>query len=781
MTGIKRQLKNIRTLALSLFAGTWLLSTFSSLPEAYYLRLVVAGLLLTTFIGIMFPRQRYVAYCLITGVIGFSFAWYNAQQVLAQQMPLPWEGQDLLVRGLVRDLPEKQLDSVRFLFQVDEVELLKPDKPLRLTWRGQLRISWYTQQALPLEAGETWQFTVRARRPSGFMNAGGFDYEKWLFSQRIHGTAYVRDKPTPQRLAPASALSVSYWRQQISDAIAQALPHQASLGLVQGLAVSARADISDAHWETLRRTGTSHLLAISGLHISLVAALGFLPVWGIWWLFPQLYLYLPVRIASGIAGAGMATCYSLLAGFNIPTQRSLAMILVLLFGLLLRKRLNSTYWLALVLVLIIDPLASLSVGFWLSFGSVGLLGWLLQRRLKPLRWSSIPLQIGISLGLLPLTALFFGSVSLSAPLANLIAIPWVTFVIVPLVLLGMLSWLIHDTVAQGFWQLAAWGLDGLFYLLDNLAAQPWALVNIPNLPLWLLGLIMLGAMLLLAPAGTPARWLGGVLMLPLVLWQPDKPPVGAFRLSVLDVGQGLASVVQTAHHSLIFDTGIRSSPSFDSGELVLVPWLQAQGIQKLNGLIISHSDNDHSGGAESLLNVFAASNVWVNEAPLLATYQAKLCTAGQTWEWDGVRFTFLHPNAAYQMPKRNNRSCVLKVQNAQHSLLLMADIERHAEAYLLDEAADLRAEVMLVPHHGSKTSSSPAFLQAIQPTLAIVSTGYGNRFHHPHPSTVKRYQAYGIDWLDTVDSGTISVDFSHDSEPFSVQRYRIEQRHFWNR
>jgi competence protein ComEC len=391
------------------------------------------------------------------------------------------------------------------------------------------------------------------------------------------------------------------------------------------------------------------------------------------------------------------------------------------------------------------------------------------------------MQWVLSLGTLPLAAGFFGMVSLSAPLANMLAIPVVTFVVTPLVLLGMVLVGWWATAAAWVWALAALLLEWLMWALEWLATLPLSTLYVPLLPLPWLVLAVLGFVVLWLPRGMPGRWLGWVLMLPLMLYQPAKPEEGAFRLSVLDVGQGLASVVQTAHHTLVFDTGPKSSDSFDTGELVVLPWLHGQGIAQLDTLIISHADNDHSGGAEALLAGMPVAKVLISATGIVQRHHPDLCVAGQAWQWDGVEFTVLHPDTNFPDASENNRACVLKIANAYHSVLLTADIEREAERWLVKQQAAVQAEVLLLPHHGSKTSSSPAFIEAVSPQLGIITSGYRNRFHHPAPSVTQRYTARDIKLVDTVSSGELRLDFPATAANRQMREWRMSPQHLWNR
>lgn len=715
---------------------------------------------------------------------GFIYATTAAHALLAAYLPSEWEGKDILIEGRIHGVPVAKERRTQLLFQVDKIHTVTDTDPVKQTRFGQhnlIRLSWYDKTII-LHSGERWQLKVRLKRPNGFLNPGGFDYEKWLFTQRITAVGYVRSDTANQRLAASPWWWPHYWRERINAALQQALPEHAMTGLLQGLAVAQRDAISDAQWTVLRQTGTSHLLAISGLHIALVAGFALLPLAALWWCLPRLYLHWPVRIAGGVLGALFATLYAVLAGFSLPTQRALVMVLVLLGSLLMRRRVPLSLSLAVALfaVIVLDPLASLSAGFWLSFGAVALIGVLIKRQRKAAAWLlTLRVQLGLSLGMLPLTALFFGQFSLSSPLANVVAIPWVSFLVVPWVLLGVVIWPLSTTLADALWTLAAQSLHYLFLGLQWLSEQSWSAWSVPALPWHGVCSVLVAVGLLLLPARMPGRYLGLIGLLPLILWQPIRPANGAFTLTLLDVGQGLAVAVQTNQHVLLFDAGPRSASGFDTGELVVLPWLRAQGIQELDALMVSHSDRDHSGGVGAVLAAMPVKQLWVSRAGQFSQPE-RLCRAGQQWQWDGVTFAVLHPSPAAPDQDDNNYSCVLRVSNATHSALLVADIEAHTERWLIKQGWSLTAEVLLAGHHGSKTSSSAAWLDAVQPELALVSAGYRSRYGHPHNSVQQRYQQRGVPLWNTAQLGAIQVDFPA-SELWQAQAYRQERGRFWNR
>ncbi len=781
----------MRILAVGFFLGSLAINGFTTLPNVWiYLAVGLFACsmasIFTRFKGFCnFPRIFiFIAVSFSAGLLYTSAVGYRIQ---AAYLPSTWEGKDIQIEGQVLAIPELKTGSTRFLFKVKQ--LLQAPAGItgdnsKVLQGHKIRLNWYRNRPT-LHAGERWLLQVRLKRPYGSLNPNTFDYERWLFTQGLVATGYVRASDVNQRLSESPYWWPDRWREKIKTAIAQALPEEATASLLQGLAVAYRTEITDEQWDIMRRTGTSHLLAISGLHIALVASLGFLPVLALWFLFPQLYLRLPVRIAGSVLGVIFACAYALLAGFSLPTQRALIMVVIVLLALMQRQRmaLSRILALALLAVLLFDPLASLSASFWLSFAAVALIGLLLNRRHQAKPWQQwLQVQWGLSLALIPLTAVWFGSFSLISPIANLIAIPWVTGSVVPLVLLGVIVLPFSAVWAAELWWLAAQSLQVLFDILTYFSTQTWALWTIPALPWYWLLVSLLGVALWLLPAGMPGRYLSVVCFLPLFVWQVERPQQSEFCLDVLDVGQGLATVVRTAQHNFLFDTGPRFRSGFDSGEAIILPWLQAQGVRSMDAMMISHDDLDHSGGARSILAALPVQQLWVNTEKQMDLHPTTgLCRAGLTWRWDGVDFTVLHPSDTTQTQSDNDFSCVIRVSNGNQSVLLVADIAQAVERQLIRQFSELKSDVLLVGHHGSKTSSSAEWLQAVEPEIAIVSAGYRNAFGHPHPDVVARYQRAGITLFSTIDSGAIHVDFSPHVAELKVEAYRREYKKFWNR
>jgi competence protein ComEC len=784
-----------------------------------------------------------IAVCAV--LAGFAWAALSAHARLQDRLLPQWEGRNITVIGTVDDLPVSSPRGTRFLFAVERVlpQGAMPD-PITPRLPARLSLSWYAGRAgqpgavvPPIAPGQRWQLTVRLTRPHGNANPNGFDYELRMLERGIGATGYVRvgtgTAATPRLLdafvpSPSHALqrARAYLRRKILDA----LPQAAHAGVIVALVIGEQRAIRKSDWDVFRRTGVSHLVAISGLHIMMVAGLFGRLTLALWrrsfwlarWLPMPLPLYLPAQKAAMLAAVAAAIVYVALAGFGIPAQRALTMLTVIALAFWLGRisRPSQVLCIALAVVLLLDPWALLWPGFHLSFAAVGMILYAgigrtglppaseQEQDPQPPRdtVSSSPprlffaavlrfvqgtfpallagarTQWAVSAGLLPLTMLLFAQYSLISPLANALAIPVATLLVVPLALLG--------AVLPG--PLAGWALGAahalfscVFYWLDWLAAWPLAVWHAP-LPGWPCFLIALGGtLLLLAPRGWPLRWLGWFGWLPLLLNAPAHPAAGVFWVTAFDVGQGMALLVETAQHRLVYDTGPPYGPDTDAGERIILPYLHARGIDRLDALVVSHGDNDHAGGALSLLHALpigaAYSSLPQRHGIVQAARRHSRCIGGQHWEWDGVAFDMLYPAPQIYADSKlsaNAHSCVLRISNGAQSILLPGDIGIAQERQLLADygAAGLQASVLLAPHHGSKTSSSGAFLRAVDPRLAIFQVGYRNRFHHPQVTVYQRYGELGIDRLRTDENGAITLQFS---TTVRYQAYRQQHARYW--
>lgn len=713
-------------------------------------------------------------------VAGALWALLHAHWVLAHELDPALEGADLVVEGRIASLPEPRERAVRFRFDIEAAR--HGGEPVASPSR--VRLSWYGQ-APPLTVGERWRLVVRLKRPSGYRNPGGFDYEAWLFRQGIRATGYVRDGEANRRLgAAATAAPVGRWRQQLSARIGEVLDGDPVRGLAEALAIGERSRIDPGQWAVLNRTGTSHLVAISGLHIGLVAGLMFFLTRWSWSRSVRLSLRLPAQRAAALVAMAGALVYAAMAGFSLPTQRALIMVAVLMAALFWQRRVRPAHGLSLALlaVLLLDPLAVLAPGFWLSFGAVAIILYAMAGRLGRGRWFQQwgRVQWVIAVGLFPLLVWFFQEASLVAPLANLLAVPVVSFAVVPVVLLGAASLFPFPGLGAALLGLAAEILRVLWGALASLAGTPFATwaggSAVAALPA-----ACLGVLVMLAPRGLPARWLGAVLCLPLLVADAPRPAHGTAWFTLLDVGQGLAAVVRTRGHTLVYDTGPRYGEHFDTGAAVVVPFLRVRGVDRLDRLVISHGDNDHRGGAASVLEAYPAPDVVSADPERLAIGSARPCTAGEQWRWDGVDFAFLHPPADSGWAPGNDRSCVLQVRAGGQVLLLTGDIERAAEWRLLRTPQALPADVLVAPHHGSKTSSGADFIAAVDPSYVLFPVGYRNRWDFPRASVVARYQARGAMLLDTARDGAIGFRLGGAEALAPPSRHRHDHRRYWHR
>ncbi|HMS05249.1 MAG TPA: DNA internalization-related competence protein ComEC/Rec2 [Burkholderiaceae bacterium] len=782
-------------------------------PIEVYAGGLVAGLALMLALG---PRVvlACVLACVLAGfLVGFGWAGTRASWRMADALDPALEGVPLLVTGIVDAMPQTSELGVQWRFAVESAERADLREPVRLPpvlWLG-----WYASGgARPpeLRAGERWRLPVRVKAPHGPRNPQGFDVELWMFEQGLHATGSVRSLARgarapgdrPERLEPGGwRRPVEQARQSVRDAIyarllgappllgddegaPQLSRAQRAAGVVAALVVGDQRAIDRADWDVFRATGVAHLMSISGLHITLFAWLATRVAGAAWRRSRRLCEWLPAPQAGRWAGWLLALGYAVFSGFGVPAQRTAAMLTVAVWlGQFARRWPWPWTWLAAAAVVVAaDPWALAQAGFWLSFVAVGLLiatdnatdhG---RHAASSGRWAAQASRFGreqalITLGLAPLSLLLFGQVSLAGLAANAIAIPWVTFVVMPLALLGVL--------VPVLWQAAAWGVQALMALLQPLAHWSWAVWSLPSAPLWAGMLAVGGGLVAALPLPRAARALGLAALLPALLWQHPRPAPGHFELLAIDVGQGSAVLVRTATHALLHDAGPRFSRESDAGHRVVVPLLRAWGV-KPDLLVLSHRDADHIGGADAVLG-------WAGDARRLSTLPDdhplaraphQVCAAGQGWDWDGVRFEVLHPapGADRQARPSNALSCVLRAQAADGTAaLLTGDIEVMQEADIVarTSAERLRADLMLAPHHGSATSSSEAWLDAVQPRSIVVQSGYRNRFGHPAAPVLARWRARGIAVHDSPACG--AARWSSDAR--AVECERQQARRYW--
>ncbi|MDO5694018.1 MAG: DNA internalization-related competence protein ComEC/Rec2 [Pseudomonadota bacterium] len=799
------------TLAGWVLGTAWQLQQSALWPAGHYLAVaLVAGVLFGLMRWLRRPRRAMpgiALLCLLAAALtAFAVTGWRAQQRLAQQLDPALEGRDVVLVGTIARMPQRGPMGWRFRFDVDEARLdgavVRLPPQVQLAWYGAVSTADETDAAAPLaadlRAGDRWRLTARLKRPHGNQNPHGFDYELWLWEQGIRATGYVRTSPRdapPRRLA-VGGWSVERWRQSVRDRILDGAGQgdadaRRFAGIVAALVTGDQNVIERADWDVFRATGVAHLMSISGLHITMFSWLAVALVGALWrrlgrWAGAARWnpcLWLPAPTAALIGGVALAAGYALFSGWGVPAQRTVLMLAT--FALLKLSGLRWPWWLtwllACAVVLAADPWALLQAGFWLSFVAVAILFATDSRAdgaagtgakagffIKLLREQWV-----VTLALTPLSLILFGQASVVGLLANLLAIPAVTVVITPLALAGML-W-------APLWTAAGWALLPLAWVLRALSTWPWASVSMATAPLALGVAAVAGGVLLALRWPWPWRLAGVPLLLPLLLWQPARPPAGQFELLAADVGQGSAVVVRTAGHTLLYDAGPRYSRESDAGHRVLVPLLRAFG-ERVNMLVLSHRDTDHVGGARAVLAAQPGASLLSSiedEHELQDTRTAMRCQAGQQWTWDGVEFSVLHPDAAdYAMTaKANALSCVLRVRAGERAALLVGDIETAQELRLVARHEDLRADVLLVPHHGSRTSSSGRFIGAVQPRWALVQSGYRNRFGHPVPTVTARYAERGAQIVDSPACGAMRW---HSGHPGVVRCHRDEARRYWH-
>lgn len=720
-----------------------------------------------------------------------GFCWALCHFFLTPVLPNDAFQQKTLIEARIIDLPQygstlsgKQKVTLRLA-----LSHLKTDKNSQ-AWaffQPQIRINGYFKNNADIndfKVGEVWQFRVKLKRPHSSLNPGGFDYERYLFQQGVQANGYFF-KSSPH-LIETAAPSL---RQRLAQHFDRTLPNQDFAGIYRALTIGDKQQMTDQQWQVLQTTGTIHLMAISGLHIGIIAGVGFALFAMVWkyailWLNLRWLQHLPKIQFAAIGSLLFASAYMIIAGFSIPTQRAWLMVVAMLLFVFLRRRFQpwSALALAAFLVLIVDPKSVLATGFWLSFVAVAIIFAVIrQPHFDQLsRWQQfLAVQWWLTIGLIPALAFLYLQIPTTSLVANLVAVPVVSFVALPLLLLTTVItflipglgdlWWFNDQLWQLLWRYLQW--------LSNSAHAQWVTGYIS----WVQLLLAYGLLfvVLWQPRPFLSLWIKSLITLlgfALILLASYKPPLepGNFKVSVLDVGQAQAMVIETRHHLLVYDTGAQWTARLDGARMAILPYLKHQGIKRVDKLVVSHSDRDHAGGVGSLLAQTEISQAWSGQADklnqMMNTTLFEPCYQGQKWQWDGVDFEILAPPRGLVAKNDNDASCILKVSNTTQSLMIPGDASKAVEKRLVESFDDLlKSNILIAGHHGSNTSTSAPFLEAVAPQTVIFTTGFQNRFKFPHKEVVMRIEKSGAKWLNTACSGSIHILVTTDG-------YRIQQQ-----
>jgi competence protein ComEC len=754
---------NMRLFAFTFLLGISCIYLFHSIPAWYWiLPIVVSGLFFIHF-------KKY--YC-IGFLLGLAWLICYLHLFVSQALPTKYETKKIAIQGTIISIPDNKEQLTSFM--------LVSKNPY---FKGKIKLNWYGKYPR-LSAGQIWNLTVKLKRIHGLRNPSGFDYDKWAFANNIIAKGYVINKSNNKQLKNLNdTYLIPFIRNHISDQIARILASYSVSPFVLALTVGDKHLISKEAWNVLQATGTSHLMAISGLHIGLIATLVFFLIKYLWRIFPSLCLLMASQQAAAIISFLSALIYSALAGFAVPTQRALIMLFIVLFALWCKRSLVVWYGFAfaIFMVLFLDPLSVLSMSFWLSFSAVGVILYGLTGRMRQSNklMQLLKIQWIVGLGLIPLSLLFFQKASMISFIANIISIPWVSFIVVPSSLLGTALLVINHQLASYCFIFSAWNMQYVWHMLQYFSQFHFSFFKYHLVNFISFIFLAISLLLLLAPKGFPVKYLAILLLLPVFLKASNKPNNAILKFRVFDIGQGSAIFLQEGSKTLLYDTGPGFPGQSSAAEQTIIPYLKAKGITSINDLIISHFDSDHSGGFKAIINNFQVKNIYT---PLSGKAHWQRCQSGKKWQWIHAKFIFLSPPKNWQGKKRNNQSCVLKVTYGNHQILLPGDIEKNTEKYLVKHhKKQLKSDVLLLPHHGSKTSSTWPFVKAVTPKIIIATTGYRNRFHFPRKNIVWRYEWLGAKLYNTAVSGMISIDFNLAQSQFYVEQYLVKNIHLWVR
>ena len=752
--------------ALGFAAGVWAFQQLAVIPAWPWLALTAAA-------ALALLRWRGPG---MTAAACLGLGWAHAYALATVPAWLPADGDrvDLVASGHIISLVDAGDRRARFLFAVDH--FAAGDRITHGDWR--VRVSWY--EAPLLEAGQRWRLPLRLRHAHGHASPGSWDYEGWLYWQGVRYTAYVNVPEAAVLDASATCCGLARLRERLGHAIDRYAVSDTSAAVIRAITIGDRSQMAPALRDTLQATGTAHLMAISGLHVSLVAGLGGLLTGFAWARVPRLCGRVPARIPAAIAGGALALPYALVAGFGLPTQRALVMLLAVCAALLLRRQPTPPQILALaaVAVLVFHPPSIVAAGFWLSFGAVATIFAVLALTRRVRGWQRmLAIHAALSVALWPLLAAFGLPASTVSVAANLLAVPWFSVLVIPPGLLGVASIAWLETPGRWLIALAGHAVDAALVVLERLAALSMPDLAATALPGLALFVAAAGLVLLLSPSGNPLRWLGLPLLVVVFLPRQADLDHGEFALHILDVGQGLSAVVTTARHTLVYDTGPGFASGFNTADAVVLPFLREAGRRRIDLLVLSHGDLDHAGAASALHDGIAIGDVMSGE-PGRVAIAARACARGQAWHWDGVRFSILHPAPGADW-RGNDASCVLRVENDGGSVLLTGDIESRVEQALAGQGRLAPASVVFAPHHGSRSSSSAPFVAATRPDYVAYAAGWANRYGFPADEVRQRWAAIGAVPVETARLGTVGFRFGREGLSQAPRGHRALARRYW--
>ncbi len=769
---------------IGLVLSTYGFYQFSQLPSAGWL-VVLFILLILIWIYRHTVLKFSASYFFIGAIIGFQLAFLQnfispivPDKVLSQKIEVFGEVIGLPVTSQTSSFSEPDKEGrpkVRFDFVITQIKVNNQ----QINWhfnRPKVRLNWFSPEKA-ITPGKNQHFLVKLRPNRASFNLGGFDYETYLFKESIAATGYIiKDLSVEKSLV--QEFNLRFW---LAEHLKPLLEDSPFKGIFKALIYGDRADISSQDWQMLQQTGTIHLMAISGLHVGLIAGIGFLLLGMLWsvlvgysrWVFntPKVYW-------AALGALSFASVYLILAGASIPTQRAWLMVVAVLVFVVIKRKFQPSSALALAafLVVIWEPKSVLSPGFWLSFTAVALIfAFLFYFQKKPLnKWQLLlAIQILLSIGLVPFVAFYYGQFPAYSIIANLVAVPFVTMIGLPLLFLTVVVSFISEFLAQQLMWLNNVLWSWLWVMLYWVADLKFNIIPL-KIATWQLVIFYAGIFIFLARNIRYSWVIGLVLMIIAVGFSLRTEPQPNVRMAVLDVGQAQAVVFTTQNHVVIYDTGDFWSKKLDGGKMAVLPYLQALGRQQVDLMIISHSDLDHAGGMRSILKDIAVQQAISGQPQelnqLTSQIVFKSCVAGQSWQFDQLSVEVIAPLQDWEVPKKDNdTSCVVKFSVADSTILIMGDLSKRYEKKLLKSIAEkyvaekLTADILVAGHHGSKTSTSLQWLQQVNPSEVVFTAGYLNRFKHPHPKVIKNVVAINAIWWNTACEGDVSYEHNGKS------------------